>query len=231
MADQTATETTPPTAAETAPAKTESTPPPASTPETPTSETSSVNGKPASDASGEAMDPAELAALQKELAEQEAKENERLKELENMCNREIDNRMESINTQVTKSFENRMSDFETRYHSHAHESINLIQTDVLRVNKIIREVSRGLGCEWKPVFTKLMKNCPQEQLDQEIQRIEAQKPFMQSYKALNAWRDAMGDEFHVQDLVAALNECEEGDLANVVMDVVECSKYRWDKIS
>lgn len=179
-------------------------------------ETNGVDGN----GNEEQLSPKEL----EELKAQEEKENERLRELEQTCNREIDNKMETLSTQMNQKFNSRMSEFSERYESHAQEAISGRQIDVLRVNKIIREVAKGLGPDsWRTVFLILMKDLKElEEAQADVDMIEKQKPFMQAYKALQVWREAMGEEFFVMNLVNALNECEQPELSTLVMDIVEC---------
>ena len=104
------------------------------------------------------------------------------------------------------------------------------QTDVLRSNKAIRDVSRGLGADWKPVFQHLMKGESPDKVKVEMARVERQKPFMQSFKALNTWKDCMGDKFDIRFLVEALMAIQRKDLAEQVLDILENSKYWMGKL-
>ena len=53
------------------------------------------------------------------------------------------------------------------------------QTDVLRTNKVIREVSRALGADWGPVFERLTCVLPPEAVSEAMKKIESARSFMQ----------------------------------------------------
>ena len=55
-----------------------------------------------------------------------------------------------------------------------------MQTDVLRTNKIFREIGRGLGDEWPSLFRTLMKDVPTTVTENAIDRIQCEyRPYMQ----------------------------------------------------
>ena len=72
-----------------------------------------------------------------------------------------------------------MHNLEERYRSHTSDLISNKQTEVLRANKVLREVARGLGADWRFVFKYLMAGRPKEVIDIEMEKLERVKPFMQ----------------------------------------------------
>ena len=66
-----------------------------------------------------------------------------------------------------------------RYEEHALAVVSDKQTHVLRTNKVIREVSRALGAEWRPVFERLTCVLPQDAVNEAMKKIESARSFMQ----------------------------------------------------
>ena len=64
------------------------------------------------------------------------------------------------------------------------EMIKVRQTDVMRTNKVIREVSRGISTEWKGVFEYLMAaQLSKTEIQAQVDKIEKQnRPLMQVKK-------------------------------------------------
>ena len=91
--------------------------------------------------------------------------------------------------------------------------------DILRTNKIFRDISRPLGTEWRPVFDRLMAQFPQDVVTAERVVIEKDRPFLQAYKSLMTWKEACGSDFNIQDLVDALQITGHDDLASRVLEI------------
>ena len=83
-----------------------------------------------------------------------------------------------------------MHNLEERYRSHTSDLISNKQTEVLRANKVLREVARGLGADWRFVFKYLMAGRPKEVIDIEMEKLERVKPFMQ----VNTRAEAVADK-------------------------------------
>ena len=47
------------------------------------------------------------------------------------------------------------------------------------VFQILREIGRGLGPDWRPVFRILVKQIPLDVVEKEVKKVERQKPFIQ----------------------------------------------------
>jgi len=151
-----------------------------------------------------------------------------LKEVEKSCADEIRSKMAALNTHMGSSFDTQLAQFEQRFESNgqAQEAVSesrLQTADVLRVNKIIREVARGLGSDWRLCFHYLMSAFPKDEIEAEVDRISIQRrPYTQAYKALTTWRDMTGEFFEVGRLVEVLEKCERQELADRVTAILEC---------
>ena len=60
----------------------------------------------------------------------------------------------------------------TRYSSHIKSHTANRSLDVLKANRVIREVSRDLGADWTSVFRYLMKSFDKNEVESEIGRLE-----------------------------------------------------------
>ena len=98
------------------------------------------------------------------------------------------------------------------------------QTDVLRTNKVIRDISRALGTDWKGIFKYLMAaKFSTADIDQYVGRIEKQNmPMTQAYKALLLWRDTKDEEMGLTHLADGLRMNKKEELADYVYDTLEC---------
>ncbi len=75
-----------------------------------------------------------------------------------------------------------MTNMEERYKTHTNEIVVNKQTEILRANKVIREVGRRLGSDWRYIFKYLMAGFPKEVIDIEYEKVERAKPFIQVSK-------------------------------------------------
>ena len=85
-----------------------------------------------------------------------------------------------------------MHNIEDRYRSHTSEIVTNKQTEVLRANKVLREVARGLGADWRFIFKFLMAGFSKEVIGIEMEKLERVKPFMQVKR--NVLKGASGRE-------------------------------------
>ncbi len=166
-----------------------------------------------------------LEEIEHSIAEAERKEEERAKVLEDNMKRQMHDIVSDLQQNFERSFQNQMCDMETRYTAHTKERVETKQTDILRVNKMIRDVSRALGQdEWRSVFQILMSSFPKDVVSAEVVKIEQQRPFMQAYKAITTWKEMKGEDFKSYQLAEALRECNHYGLAEQVLDILD-GKY------
>jgi len=99
--------------------------------------------------------------------------------------------------------------------------IDGVQTDILRINKVLRDVSRALGADWKPVFESLMAQFPADVRDGALKKIEAERPFMQAYKALMIWKEACGPDFDVRHILDALRNNGLDELERMTQSILD----------
>jgi|SRR6218665_360835 len=120
--------------------------------------------------------------------EQQLKELEL--EKEEIAQRLRDNVTQELSSHLAKLEEDFRVAFDERAKGKSQASAELTkkQTDVLRTNKVFREISRPLSEKWKPVFDILISDLTPEQRRLELEKVEHEKPFMQSYKALMTWK-------------------------------------------
>ena len=57
------------------------------------------------------------------------------------------------------------------YEAYTDELVTSQQTNILRINKVIREVSRGLGTLWKPVFQEITASVASDVVNAEIEKV------------------------------------------------------------
>ena len=57
------------------------------------------------------------------------------------------------------------------YEAYTDELVTSQQTNILRINKVIREVSRGLGTLWKPVFQEITAGVASDVVNAEIEKV------------------------------------------------------------
>ena len=96
----------------------------------------------------------------------------------------------------------------------------MVQTDILRTNKVLRDVSRALGADWRPVFESLMAQFPAEVHTNALKRIEAERPFLQAYKALMMWKEACGQDFDVRHILDALRNNGLDELEQMTLSIL-----------
>ena len=158
------------------------------------------------------LDPEEEAAAQK---------------FQEECARELKAKLDQLNSGFKHNVEERFTNLETRYGEHK-EINKSMQTDVLRVNKITRDVSRALGDDWLSLFRILMTGLDEDVVTSEIKVIEKERPYMRAYKALMRWREVKGEEgVQIDQLINALNECGKLTLADHVKAVLYSKIHRF----
>lgn len=85
----------------------------------------------------------------------------------------------------------------------------------------MRDVSRALGTDWRPVFDSLMAQFPPDVRDGAVKKIEAERPFLQAYKALMMWKEASGPEFDVRHILDALRNSGLTELEQMTLNILE----------
>ena len=121
-----------------------------------------------------------LEELDAQLKEAHEKEEKAAQEFSDTMTRELKEKLDAFGSQgLPNNAQEKLVNLEHRYGEHTNESTRVLQTDVLRLNKITRDVSRGLGIDWKNVFKFIMAGCEQEVIESEIAKIEKSKPVMQ----------------------------------------------------
>jgi len=97
----------------------------------------------------------------------------------------------------------------------------MMQTDILRSNKVLRDVSRALGADWRPVFESLMAQFPADVRDGAVKKIEAERPFLRAYKALMIWKEAWGQDFDVRHILDALRNNGLDELERMTLSILD----------
>ncbi len=149
---------------------------------------------------------------------------ERAKEVGEQCKKEMDEKFSHLEKTLKDTVETtnvKMRNVSERYQTHRQSQITTKQTDVLRTNKVLRDVARDLGTDWKEVFKQLMKEFDPNAVQAQVDMIEQQKPFMQAYKALNTWKENMGGDFQLFKLVDVLNDVGRRELGDKVMEIMD----------
>jgi exonuclease VII large subunit len=126
---------------------------------------------------------------------------------------------EEINAKLERSMENNFANMQNRY-KESKARVDNQKTDILRMNKIFRDVARHLGSDWRSVFEVLTIQFPPQVTDLHLQKIEAQRSFMQAYKALTTWRELAADKFDMMELVEALRKCNLHELAAATLETM-----------
>lgn len=157
--------------------------------------------------------------LEQKLKELEREKNEIAQQLRENVNQELSSHIAKLEEDLQHAFDDRI-----KSRTQASEEMTKKQTDVLRTNKVFREISRPLGDKWKPVFEILISNLPPEQRRLELEKVEHEKPFMQSYKALMTWKEVRGEAFDIRDLLPALRSVGLDDLAQKTLSILDSDK-------
>ena len=97
----------------------------------------------------------------------------------------------------------------------------MLQTDILRTNKVLRDVSRALGADWRPVFESLMAHFPADVRDGALKKIEGERPILQAYKAFMMWKEACGPDFDVRRILDALRNNGLDDLEQMTISILD----------
>lgn len=155
--------------------------------------------------------------------EEDAEESKKIKqEIRDRVQAAMDSRQSDMAASFEKSYNNSIRGMDERYSGQLKGQIDTKQTDVLRTNKVFREIGRGLGAEWPFIFRTLMKDFSPTVTENEIDRITTTyRPYMQPYNALLEWKRQMAEDFYIQPLIDALRSSREYDLAEKAMDIME----------
>jgi len=174
------------------------------------------------------MTDEQITEYQKLMGDVEKREQARIdqlaKEMSEKCTHELTSKIDDITKDYNTCFENRMRGMESRYENHAASNISARQVEVLRLNKIIRDVSRNIGDHWRTVFPAIMKNFPEDVVKAETVKIERQRPFMQGYKALTTWKELSGEEIQLMPLIEALRGTDTIELVERVLDIMDADR-------
>ena len=158
--------------------------------------------------------------LQSQLHEMEQQEQVLAAELEQVTEPQLDSHLAVIEEQFRKSFDERFASSSAANKTRMPQ-IWEDQEEVLRTNKIFREVSRCLGDEWRPVFNELMSGFPADVVESERAMVESQQPLIQGYKALMAWKEVAGPNFTIIKLVDALRSNNMDDIADETLTILD----------
>lgn len=167
----------------------------------------------------------DLEVAEKRAEEAEKKEDAMYEEFQADIKRQLDGKFQEFKGGSSSAG---LGDIQDRlYASHIDETSKLIkntQNELMRTNKVIKEVSRGIATDWQAVFEYLMSaQLSKSEIKQQISRIEKQnRPLMQAYKALILWRDMKDDTHGLTHLADALRLNKKLDLADYVLDAIDC---------
>lgn len=156
--------------------------------------------------------------LQHQLQQMEAEQEALAAEFQqSSAPQQLDQHLAVIEEQFRESFDERFQSNGPRAQRPVWED----QTDILRTNKIFREVSRDMAGEWRPVFIDLLAPYPPEILDEELALLDQQPPIIQGYKALMAWKEIAGPNFTIIKLVDSLRKNDMDDIADVTLSILD----------
>lgn len=126
--------------------------------------------------------------LEQQLKELEQEKNEIAQKMQENVAQELSSHLAKLEEEFRTAFDDRIKMVTSQAKTQASEEMSKKQTDILRTNKVFREISRPLNEKWKPVFDILISDLTPEQRRVELEKVEHEKPFMQSYKALMTWK-------------------------------------------
>ena len=140
---------------------------------------------------------------------------------------QLDSHLAVIEEQFRHDFDERLSSSTAARHRRVPRlpAVDNWETDILCVNRVFREVSRGLGDDWRPVFDDLVAGLPSDAIAEALQDIEQQQTLIQGYKALMAWRDLSADDFNIRRLADSLAKNDMNDLVDAMQHVLDSQFY------
>jgi hypothetical protein len=159
-----------------------------------------------------------------ELKRLQVEEDALAKRMEAEVSEELSLHMAKLELELKLTFDERMSAIQQQCKSQVAQVIDTRQTDILRTNKVFRDVSRALGTNWQPVFEELMSRFSPELRLSEMAKIKAERPILQAYKALMTWKDACGAEFDVRQLVDALRHNGLENLVEMTLQILNSNE-------
>jgi len=177
-----------------------------------------------------------LEELQRQLAEMEETESmlaSRLEQQTNAVEPQLDSHLAVIEEQFRKNFDDRLRSTTAptvlrRGAGGGADSVGALETDVLLVNRVFRDVSRLMGDEWKPVFDRLVAQFPTDVVAAEKDALERQPTLIQGYRSLLAWKEMSGQDFDIRQLIDALKTCNMEDVAEAATALLECREVSKD---
>lgn len=126
--------------------------------------------------------------LEKQLKVLEDEGKEIASRFQQNVSQELNSHLAKLEEEFRLAFDDRVKKVTSQCKTQQSEEMTKKQTDILRTNKVFREISRPLGDKWKPVFESLISDLSPEQKRLELEKVEREKPFMQSYKSLMTWK-------------------------------------------
>ena len=132
----------------------------------------------------------------------------------------LDSHIAKLEEELRSSFDERMSVIAAQCRDLEAESITHRQTDILRTNKVFRDIARPLGADWQKLFGHLMTGFGKEFKQAELEKVKREKPFMQAYKSLMTWKAAKGPDFNIRDLIEPLKASDRNDLVDMTLQIL-----------
>lgn len=162
--------------------------------------------------------------LEQQLKELEQEKNEIAQKMQENVAQELSSHLAKLEEEFRTAFDDRIKMVTSQAKTQASEEMSKKQTDILRTNKVFREISRPLNEKWKPVFNILISDLTPEQRRVELEKVEHEKAFMQSYKALMTWKEVRGEAFDIRELLPALRTVGLDDLAQKMLNILDSDK-------
>ena len=131
-----------------------------------------------------------LDEVEKKIDEGEAKQEEALKKFEEECQKEMKEKLESYGQGLQCNVDMSFNNLEKRMGEQTYADIKTQQTEIFRLNRIIKDASKGIAKDWRNVFLHVMaaSDVPQEAIDRSMKTIQRQKPSLQAFRALTIWK-------------------------------------------
>lgn len=138
------------------------------------------------------------------------------KEIQEDINQQMQIHFSRLENDVRDVFSQKLESIESSLSNQLSDRVLTAQSDILKTNKIFREICRPLGARWKELFLLLTEGLDKEKVEGEIKLIEKQSPLMQPYKSLMSWKELKGTSFVVDELTPALRSLGLSDLVDKV---------------
>ena len=131
-----------------------------------------------------------LDELDKQIEDSESKQQEEFKKFQEDCQSEIRKKLDSYGKGMQCTIDLSFNSLDERMNDYNQMDIKNKQTNILRLNRIIRDVSKGIAKDWKRVYRDLMSSTdmPAEDIEKSMKRLEKHKPATQAFQGLSAWK-------------------------------------------